>query len=593
MATLDRLSAELLSEILELIHDSSRHTIFSLLRVNRAISGAALPFAYRECTFNFSQNSSQRSSKQTAIRTPLTRSLEKLASLLEAHREPDSAIWRGVRKVVVHSDWVVWEGDTSTSRSRDPPFTPSEELVQARWGSFVEFLSRVVNLREVVFDCRERVPLILLNALEKTHPCCRLHVKDWTRLRSDARAGDPYEEALARSPCLSSLEARFTTGGYGINFKSSAIERILALSPNLEAMSCTTYTAGSQCVVEFIDAAQFAEADREREKFVVANPVRKSEMRRIRYSSLSSGLIRSWERLFDPRKVETLNLQALDNTEWMGYASDNGLFGGLKHLSFTITHDPRNSSQGLEGFKAGLADFLDSCFTLESLSVVGYHRYIDLLAVLDRHGETLRSLALHQAESIEGSRPSPSRGDLDLIRSRAPRLESLEVDVNRTIDPSRNELEIYSVISSFPDIRHLAISYDLGVHYEVFHNTSQRSSDPSEAERYLKTYIKIDEDFAREIWRTVRGKALEEMVIYDGEQYRETEDYWPCPFWVEQEVTKRQRFWLTRNERDDLKDVVSAVKVVRKGRSVLPPLPEFLLPSRASASGKDSGSSNR
>ncbi|KAL0571076.1 hypothetical protein V5O48_010884 [Marasmius crinis-equi] len=463
-------------------------------------------------------------------------------------------MWRGVRKVVVYSDSVVWEGDTNTYRSRRSPFAPSKELVQAKWNSFIEFISRVVNLREVVFDCRERVPIILLNALEEKHPACRLHVKNWTRLRSDVKVGDPYEEALARSPCLRSLEAQFLTSRTQLNH--SAFERILALSPNLEAMSYLTFSPVGG-MVDWLRPAPEAEVKREREKFVVASPVRKSGMRRIRYDSLNTGLIQRWERFFDSRKVESLNLKALDNTEWMDYARENGTFGGLKHLSFRITHHPQYSSQGLEEFKSGLADFLDSCTALESLSVVCYHGYIDLPAVLDRHGESLRSLRLHQVEGTNGTRSLLAWDDLDLIRSKAPRLESFELDVNRATDPGRNEWEIYGFISSFSNLRHLTIHYDLGVHHDAFRSYVSQSDI-----RYHRAYNKINEDFAREVWWAVRGEGLEAMVIYDGESNQEIGVGRPAP-WVSAEQAERQSFQVTRNERDDLRNDVSAVKVIR------------------------------
>ncbi|KAL0565351.1 hypothetical protein V5O48_016670 [Marasmius crinis-equi] len=237
MITLDGLSAELLSEILTLVHDSSRHTIFSLLRVNKAVSVASIPFVYRECTFDFSQYEHRAPDQPAQVGTPYTRSLEKLAYLLERYPGSDPAIWKGVKKTTVHSNSVIWEEEPEIIRWDDPPFTPSGGLVEKKWSLFVEFQSRVVNLREVVFDCHEQVPLVLLNILEEKHPDSRLHVKRWTRISCDVRVGDPHEEKLARSPCLQSIEARFKTGGPRMDLNLAALTRILALSPNLEEIS--------------------------------------------------------------------------------------------------------------------------------------------------------------------------------------------------------------------------------------------------------------------------------------------------------------------------------------------------------------------
>ncbi|KAL0571073.1 hypothetical protein V5O48_010881 [Marasmius crinis-equi] len=583
MPSLDGLSVELLSEILRLIHDSSRQTIFSLLRVNRAISEAALPFVYRECTFDFSQRSLHSSDRRPTLETPYQRSLEKLASLLKLYPIPDSAIWRGVRKVVVRSDWVVWEGNSNMYRSEGPPFIPSEELVRAKWGSFIEFLSRVVYLREVVFDCLERVPIILLNTLKK-HPACRLHVRNWTRLGCGVKVGDPYEEALARSPCLRSIEARFVTGGPQMDLNQAAFERILAMSPNLETISYTTRSAGG-CVIYPITPARLAETEKEREELAVAHPVRKSSLKNIQWGGLSPGLLRRWGSFIKLSNVESLDLGGIGDTALMNYVREHGTFSGLKHLSFQISHYPRNASVTAEEFKSALEDFLSyTCPLLQSLSIVdcNSHIDIDLSPILLRHGETLRSLAFHQLEHTGGARSILTREELTLVREKAPHLERFELDVNRTMYPGSKESEYYSVLASFPNLRHLAIYLDLGIHYKAFQSngSSQTKADKREADRFRQIYTEIDEEFAREVWRAVRGKELEEMVLYDGEPSRDIGFGYPAG-WVLREQRDRQQFVVKRNERDDLKDNVAAATATHRGRArqMLPPMisvPSFL-----------------
>ncbi|KAL0571077.1 hypothetical protein V5O48_010885 [Marasmius crinis-equi] len=571
MPTLDRLSDELLSEVFELVYDSSRHTIFSLLRVNKAIYRAALPFVYRECAFNFSQGTFHQPNGQAADGTPFTRSLEKLAWLLELQRELGSAIRRRVRKVVVHSNSVVWEGDTNTRRFEEPPFVPSEELIQAKWGSFIEFISRVANLREVVFDCPERVPIILLKALEENHPACRLHVKNWTRLRSDVKVGDPYEEALARSPCLRSIDACFLTGGLGMDLNYAAFERILAISPNLEAIGYTTRAVGG-CEVYVVDFAQRAEAEREAEKFTVLHPVRKSGLKKIRWSGLNYSTLQRWDSFIDLGKVEALDLGRIGDTGWMAYVREHGTFTGLKHLSFDIRFHPSARSGSPVEFKFALDGFLSSCPTLKSLSIVNYHGYIDLSSILLRHGHSLRSLALHEVEDTAGPRPVLIQEELSLIRDKALHLERLELDINRAPDPTSNESATYEFLSSIPNLRHLTIHYDLGVRHKGFMGFNRHSrsyeSDKREAEQFRKIYTEIDEHFAREVWRAVRANVLEELVIYDGEPDRALGIGYPAR-WVRREREQRQRFHVGRNERDDLRNEVSAVRVVRRGRVAL------------------------
>ncbi|KAK1215368.1 hypothetical protein PQX77_022015 [Marasmius sp. AFHP31] len=574
MPTLDSLSNELLMEIFRLIHDSSRHTIFTLLRVNKLISEAALPFAYRELSFNFDQtrvppyrNAKRRKEKNVE---PYTQSLQNLNLLLQL--PPDSTIWKGIRKVTVRSKVAVWPGEDPDARwlrqldiPTEPPFTPAEEAVQAKWSSFITFISRVVHLREVAFDCAERVPIVLLESLEAHHLLCSLHVKNWTRLRSDVRLGDPYEEALAQSPCLRSLQAMFVYGEPGMDYNYEAFQRILALSPSLEEIAYSRRTSGG-CVIHYLSPDEKAEEERERKHFRVGKPVKKVNIRTIKWDSLRPVLLQDWASFIDLRKVETLELNRFHGIEWMGYAMDRKTFSGLKHLSFKIDHYFRDSQRE---FKSTLENFLNSLSPLESLSVVQYYDYIDLYNLLPHHGPSLRSLSLHQAENKPNSRPTLTLDDLNFILSNTPNLEDLEFDLNRTQSPQENEMKTYEVVSSFPSLRSVTIHYDLGIYHDAFDgyfsfdtyfdNDEQHIS--LEIAKYNEIYTTIDNHFAREVWQMVCTPRFDRLVLYVGEPNREVGLGRPAP-WMVTEKKDSKCICLCRNERDDLRDNISAPQVI-------------------------------
>ncbi|KAJ8092103.1 hypothetical protein PM082_021635 [Marasmius tenuissimus] len=421
-----------------------------------------------------------------------------------------------------------------------PGFTPSpEETVQERWGSFIQLLSRIINLWELIFDCTERTPIILLDALEANHPYCRLHVRNWTRLHLTARFGDPYEEALARSPCLRSIQAHLNYRRPDTPFYNDAFERILALSPNLEDIAYSS--------------------------------------RRIKWESLHPVLLQRWESFIDLQKVKVLELAKVSNTRWMDWATDNRTFDGLKHLTFKVAHrHGRDGSQ--DEFRSILEKFLSSQSPLESISIVNYHGYISLSHIVLYHGGSLRSLSLHQIESTQGPRPILTLDDLDLIRSEVPHLEYLEFDLNRTREPQENEEQVYKIISSIPLLRRITIHYDLGIHHESFGGSQllyAHTEDPSTRHIVLPPkdtefngiYTKIDEYFAREVWEAVCSSNLEELALYIGERYRGSGGMAPPKWRTREEYTKN---WVRvcRNERDDLKDDVSALKVVERSQTL-------------------------
>ncbi|KAJ8092095.1 hypothetical protein PM082_021627 [Marasmius tenuissimus] len=406
MPSLVDLSAELLAEIFKFIHDSSRHTLFSLLRVNKVISAVVLPFIYREMTFSFD-------------RDQLMQTIRKLETLLRL--PPESALWRGV-KVTARSSLI------GALASASP-----EVIIREKWGSFIQFLSRIVGLREVVFRCAERVPIILLDALEAKHPSVHLHVEGWVRLRSDVRVGDPYEEALARSPCLRSLQAHFRFGLREMDFNYAAFERIMQLSPSLEEFAYSS--TGIAGMFYDLTPQEKAVEERERKRFRVARPTRNTKLRRIKWrSQLDSALLQRWRSFIDLHKVQMLELGGFQNVECMEYAMDHGTFSGLKHLTLVLA-ESYSGGISQDEYKSTLDRFLSSQSPLETLSIINHHGYINLSTVLLHHGASLRPLSLHQAESRQEPRPILSLDDLNSIGSEAPHLRHLMFDLNRTREP--------------------------------------------------------------------------------------------------------------------------------------------------------------
>ncbi|KAJ8092102.1 hypothetical protein PM082_021634 [Marasmius tenuissimus] len=546
--TLNNLSAELLAEVFQLIHDSSRHTIFSLLIVNKFISEAAQPLVYQELTFDFGQergapslrngyqsHDSQQPETDYVQVAPYTRTHQILDSLLQI--PPESPIWNGIRKVTVHSSCVPYSSGSSSS-----------ERIQVRWDSLFEFLSHIANLQEFIFDCTERVPIPLLQAIETYHPTCRLHVRNWARHRSDVPVEDPYGEALARSPCLKSIQSHFMTEvGPRLNWCHIAFERLLALSPSVEEISYTSRTTGTYAHNPTTRREEKAEEETESEQFRVTNPVKKSCVRKIKWMAISPALLRRWGGFIDLRKVESLDVTRVYNGRWMEYSIDDGTFTGLKHLSFKIDYD--------------------SVYRDESLSVIEYHGYIDLTFILEEHGSSLCSLSLHQPEHRRGGhRPILTLDDLTLIRTKAPHLEHLEFDLNRTRVPQANEIQTYTILSTFPSLYRITIHYDTGMRYETsFRTGGQIPPLDSRPADFDEIYTKVDDDFVREVWQVVLNPRLEVMELYIGEPRQQVTSGSSTSWLAKLKDGDIRWVRACRDERDDLRNDTSAVGIV-KGR---------------------------
>ncbi|KAG7091693.1 hypothetical protein E1B28_010714 [Marasmius oreades] len=461
MFTLDQLNGAILADIFSMIHDSSRHTLFSLLRVNGEVYHHTLPLIYQQCTFDFTQ------AVPSGETNPFLITQKKLNKILEA--DSSSIVLRSVRKIVLRSNNAIWAGNSDDGY----PYVPSENEVYDKWSSLVKFVSRASHLKELVFDCRERVPLILLETLQNFHPACRLHVRNWTRLSSDTKVGDPYEEALARSPCLRSIHILSLTGGSELNLDEAAFQRILALSPHLESFTYLTQDVGRSCVrydfgqTHRQEAPKFSEAtvrkDMKTIRWGKSEPVYGSGSRGF----LDRSMIEHWGAFMNFQTVQMLDLGWVQDPEVLEYIMTRRTFEGVRDLSFKLVSITGLDSVSVEQrLRDAVNRFLSSFTRLESLSIDNYHRRIDLGSLLASHGESLRSLSLRYIEEYR-ARPVLTLEDLHLIRTSASHLETLGIDINFT-PKGKYESEAYEVLGSFHNLRTLNVYYNIKAVDETF-----------------------------------------------------------------------------------------------------------------------------
>lgn len=517
------------------IHDTSRPTIRSLLVVNRALNQAALPFVYRELTLDFTNVHPFSSVKEDP--EPITATQERLQALLNL--ETTAYIFQAVRTLVIHSSLAIWS-DMVDFRNPDQP-APSDEQIISKWSPLANFISRLTHLREIAFDCAEQMPIILLEALHIHHPLTRLHVRNWTRLRTDTKVGDPREEALAVSQCLRSISAHFTTGGPHLDFNQAALKRIAALSPNLESLECSTRSRGG-CVIYGFSEEYARIKEEETAKFKVTDVAPKA-LKSLRWGSMYRWNIQQWETFADLQTLQCLDGGTFDH-QGLIYAMDKQVFKNLRKLSLCVPIRPH------EDLGTALGDFLATCHPLESLSIINYSMTIDIALICLHHGPFLRALSLHNVEGREDVRRTLSPKEIKWLLRVAPQLESLELDINRTVS-AKDEAKVYALLSRFENLSSITIHYDLGILFPWLWD--------------WRIYTIIGADFARGVWHAVEsGKKekqggsktrLKKLTLYVGEPNPEPQFGYPAP-WVRGASSRRQKVYVTRNERDDMQDMV-------------------------------------
>ncbi|KAL0574096.1 hypothetical protein V5O48_007855 [Marasmius crinis-equi] len=523
MVELNDLARELLLAIGVLIHDSSRNTIFSLLTVNKNFHDTFLLLAYRQYNFDFTE---YVPNLRKGFLTPFAATQLKLRGFLE--RDADDFIFHAVRKVVIRSAY---------SNQDDSKWTP-----------LAEFISRLSNLEEITYDCRESLPLALLTVLHEHHVSAHLHVRNWTRKSCDVKVGDPQEEALARSTCLRSIEAKFISGGGdGISeTNEAALMRIIALAPNIHSASFTSRSEGG-CVMTSYSEEEIEEEARECARFDVEMEKPKV-LKKLGRDCMNASTFTRVERYVDLSKIESLEAGMVYH-DGLLRAINHTPFHSLRHLSLVLPELNAWATADLtaQESRAAVTAFLSSLPPLQSLSVTNYAKDLDLSVVLLHHGESLLSLSLHESEDPENARPVYSPANLEYIHTHAPNLVFLAIDINKTINQAAED-RVYAVLSTFPKLTQIALHYDLGLRdYEeigIFPSEPQREGDL---------------EFAGNVWRALTNgggnSRLEEATFYIGEQDRDVGYGYPAE-WVLHEWSVRRKLQVKRNERDDRRDEI-------------------------------------
>lgn len=502
--TLDDIAPDVLAVIILMLHDSSRKTIFSLLRANRSLYNATIPFVVRDSALDFSPEGLEETNSR----------IDRWLS------SPD--VLKSIRKLTIHG--------TNDAAPNDD-----------KWHSLVKLFRALTGLKQVCYDCLEPFPVPVLDALHSHHPTVRLDIDCWIRRSPDTPfGGDPSELALAQSSILRSLNAHlFSSWSFpGLDLQRPAFMRIVTLAPNLESYRYSTWDIGG-CLIYTSSEEELAKQNRLAEQFRVHNPVERKVFTAIHdEAKLGSDFL--YDLAFvDWSKLHTLSGVSLGQ-KFIEHPVDGSVFKSLKSLSVNLSWMERELAHKFDAFFASVPP-------LESLSILGHIEQVSLPLLLTHHGDTLQTLQLHEDESWT-IRRTLRLEELMSIRDACPQLQNFVFDIERTVSGER-EREIYSLLSTFSPLRKVDLSLDMGL--PIY--SSCRNGDPEAIEAW-QAYKELDEAALKEIWHSIGGKRLEKLTVRVGKEDREMVGF--PPEWYFYEQRGWGRFTLTPHERDDRADEV-------------------------------------
>jgi hypothetical protein len=493
--SLESLPTEIINQMSEYLEDLP-DTIRALAQTSRTLYSQTKWFAHRHKTIGFSNIN------PTGVPQPWF---------------GNKPILRGIRHLTIK--WMIWD----------------------RWGyqKYVQLLATLIEslhkLDSITWDWEQPIPNVILDCIH-AHPGVSLIVTSFARSNPEGDHNDPADVALATSPALTSISLSYGQVETHYDLREYSFRRIVSQAPNLRHVQ---FKIGWFRLV----LHPLGNMNEFRKKMQGFDSLLRPSTT-VRFLETNDGLsdfnFHRWARCI---KLDTLeHFRCVDRPPTIDFLrSAPSQLPGLKKIHLDLSRIIER--EGFAASREALASYFDSCQPLESLSLWGWYGNVSLPDVLDRHGKTLKELALHQLQPYGTSRLVLSTGEVQVIADSCPALKDLTIDLNRSSQKPRvsHHQIIFNALRSMR-LKYLQIYVDLGLSLSYNSGIPEPSSSSD-----LKSY-------ATEMWKHVfpnprLGQTRDlELKVGEWERTRSPEE--TDPFFLDEQKGKSR--WLIRsNVRDD------------------------------------------
>ncbi|KAK8112908.1 hypothetical protein PG984_013434 [Apiospora sp. TS-2023a] len=608
-ATPGGLPFEVLLQVADIIHREHRPSLSALAQVNKVCYVAAMAWRLRSICFEVTKRQELRRDVDNFLRVVKptegvrhVRWLEVRGSL-EPTVAGEEKIKDRTKEPVLHNhicDGAIrdpYSEDTYADFECDGPIEVLPEEDSA-WQPVVDLLKVIFHLEDFVFTSEEnQFPPSLLQALQKHHPTCRLHLP-YFRFRSlHEEATDPHEMAVVSSPQLHSIGVKWVRvdSERRDDWNRQALMRLLAsgMAPNLKSvnlMRCAPmpskrarrmYRPGPPWI-GFTPGPGSQGASTTR-------PSSLQSLTLFEFDPIEASDLAEWQQHTAFEKLTDLTFETQVSAEALKWAALNVSFPNLRNLNMKfVLHAMEPSARSPQ---SPAATFLARLPPLESLRLTGNIDNGTIDSIIAQHGSTLRSLTLDPIgvrRPSAGPRHQPStygRDHILQLRDASPRLEKLSLPIRRQMG-ERAEVEIYRALAEIPSLTDITLelrgySREEAEPIEPFgdpfkdmpfekkapmpHEVPLRNGD------VMKTLLNcaLDETLARAIWDVIAtrkvGRPLRslQLGLRDGPAYRGRGT--SGRFGAVTEHLQRA-YLLERNVRDDAFAAAAAPMVVELDR---------------------------
>lgn len=402
--------------------------------------------------------------------------------------------------------------------------------VRSAWEPLAMALALFNRLTDFVFACDNRFPPILLKALHKYHPKCRLDVRNfWLRNQSGPDV-HPLDYELITSPCLHALGLRYVPTHRQpeneVDHDAVVISMLTSLAPNLKIvrmLPCLSMAIGPPAHANWnrFNAPGGLPGIGEITSLIMGAICDGVGF----WQSKGKEMMRAWKGYTDFSHLRSLCLQTTAVT-LLDTMSNLNTLPALERLVIYPT-----LGDDTDFFQTVIAIFLEGLKPLSTLRLRFPVTAQLRQSIFEMHGPTLVDLTLEPM----------TLGELLTLRDACPNLGRLETTIKRS-ESDRWETRCYEALGRLPRLTTLILRLDGSIPNELVpFNNNQQTGGQDDVDRTqfppdrrlcigqiqrIMINSAVDETLVREIWDVISehkaGKELQYLKIINrpGEWYR-------------------------------------------------------------------------
>lgn len=402
------------------------------------------------------------------------------------------------------------------SGSRMYPFTHKGLDQSQNWTPVVSLIANLNHLEQFDYFTKDDFTTGLMEAFSRYHPHCKLNLLrrqevGWSPLYPDATTRSTrksnFDMQTLQLPGLHTLKTAIPTAITELNGYQQLDEMLpfLLISPGLKHLSLERTIRDRDPALHLLKSTWQRLLDT-----ITPKAVSQLESVTIPSFRFQASILSKLAAAGDLPQLRTLDINCSI------YEPDNlvniaGLLPNLTRLFLGLNTTYLRTStinSHMEKFMPGILAF----HPLEYLSITGLCNVEDLDRIIQRHGLSLKGLALVPCMNRGYPRLNPSH--LLEMANRCPNLEELRLHMKRSLG-DQAECEMYKALGTFSNLQRLFLSLDFDARPEKSTIGIRHESDDIEALRQTFINAAMDQSLALQIWSMIRkkGSRLKDLRI--------------------------------------------------------------------------------